>query len=78
MMNFRQSGVGMLMEIAAQHPLKDRLYLAEELQARLDLGIKLYKEFSPSENVKFYIPGLKHQEMVMLILFRFRKLAKII
>ena len=29
MMNFRQSGVGMLMEIAAQHPLKDRLYLAE-------------------------------------------------
>lgn len=62
MMNFRQSGVGMLMEIAAQHPLKDRLYLAEELQARLDLGIKLYKEFSLSENVKFYIPGLKHQE----------------
>lgn len=62
MMNFRQSGVGMLMEIAAEHSLKDRLYPAEELQARLGLGIKLYKEFSLSENVKFYIPGLKHQE----------------
>lgn len=54
MMNFRQSGVGMLMEIAAEHSLKDRLYPAEELQARLGLGIKLYKEFSCLRTLNLY------------------------
>lgn len=58
----KKFGKGVLIEVAAQHPLKNGLYPAEEFQARLDLGIKLYKEFSDKENVKFYIPGSKHQE----------------
>lgn len=58
----RKSGNGVLIEVAAQHPLKDGLYPAEEFQARLDLGIMLYKELSNNQVVKFYIPGSQHQE----------------
>lgn len=58
----KKNGKGVLIEVAAQHPLKEGKYPAEEFQARLDLGIKLYKEFSGRENVKFYIPGSRHQE----------------
>ena len=57
-----KSGEGVLIEVAAQHPLKEGKYPAEEFQKRLDLGVKLYKELSNTENVKFYIPGSKHQE----------------
>ena len=58
----QNSGNGVLIEVAAQHPLKEGKYPAEEFQTRLDLGIKLYRELSDKENVKFYIPGSKHQE----------------
>lgn len=58
----KETGKGILIETAAQHPLKDGMYPAEEFQARLDLGIKLYKELSVKESVKFYIPGSRHQE----------------
>ena len=58
----RKSGDGALIEIAAQHPLKDGQYPAEEFRARLDLGINLYKELSAKEKVKFYVPGSRHQE----------------
>lgn len=58
----KASGKGILIEVAAQHPLKDGKYPATEFQARLDLGIKLYQELSTKESVKFYIPGSKHQE----------------
>lgn len=57
-----KTGKGVLIEVAAQHPLKEGRYPAEEFQTRLDLGIKLYKELSDRENVKFYIPGSRHQE----------------
>ena len=42
--------------------LKDGKYPAEEFHVRLNLGIKLYKELSNSQTVKFYIPGSRHQE----------------
>lgn len=58
----KQTGNGILIEVAAQHPLKDGMYPAEEFQARLDLGLKLYKELADKEDVKFYIPGSRHQE----------------
>ena len=58
----RISGNGILIEVAAQHPLKDGMYPAEEFQARLDLGFKLYNELADKEIVKFYIPGSRHQE----------------
>lgn len=58
----KRSGKGILIEVAAQHPLKDGRYPAEEFQARLDLGLKLYNELADKEVVKFYIPGSKHQE----------------
>lgn len=58
----KKTGKGVLIEVAAQHPLKDGLYPAEEFQTRLDLGIKIYNEFISKENVKFYIPGSRHQE----------------
>ena len=58
----RKSGNGVLIEVAAQHPLKEGKYPAEEFQARLDLGIQLYNELSNKENVKFYVPGSRHQE----------------
>ncbi len=58
----KKTGKGVLIEVAAQHPLKDGKYPADEFQTRLDLGIKLYKELSNTQKVKFYIPGSKHQE----------------
>lgn len=58
----KTTGSGILIEIAAQHPLKDGMYPAGEFQARLNLGLKLYNEFANKDIVKFYIPGSKHQE----------------
>lgn len=58
----RKSGAGILIEVAAQHPLKDGMYPAEEFEARLNLGLKLYNEFANKDVVKFYIPGSRHQE----------------
>ena len=58
----RKSGTGILIEVAAQHPLKDGMYPAEEFEARLNLGLKLYNELANNNVVKFYIPGSRHQE----------------
>ena len=58
----KKQGNGTLIEVAAQHPLKEGKYPAGEFQTRLNMGIKLYKEFSDKENIKFYIPGSRHQE----------------
>ena len=58
----KQSGRGILIEVAAQHPLKDGRYPNEEFQARLDLGVKLYKELAETEDVKLYVPGSRHQK----------------
>lgn len=58
----KETGCGILIEVAAQHPLKDGMYPAEEFQARLNLGLKLYNEFANKDVAKFYIPGSRHQE----------------
>lgn len=57
-----KSGKGILIEVAAQHPLKEGMYPAEEFQARLDLALKIYNELENKKDIKFYIPGSKHQE----------------
>lgn len=62
MENHQNSGNGALIEVAAQHPLKEGKYPADEFRTRLDLGIKIYKDLSQKQNVKFYIPGSRHQE----------------
>ena len=62
MSSARKNGKGILIEIAAQHPLKDGKYPDKEFQARLDLGLRLYGELSAEENVKLYVPGSRHQE----------------
>ena len=58
----KETGKGILIEVAAQHPLKDGIYPAEEFQARLDSALKLYNEFENNDVIKFYIPGSRHQE----------------
>jgi len=58
----KKTGTGILIEIAAQHPLKNGMYPAEEFQTRLDLGLKLYAELAAKEKVAFYVPGSRHQE----------------
>ena len=62
MENSQKSGSGILIEVAAQHPLQDGMYPAKEFQTRLDLGFKLYNELTDKNVVKFYIPGSRHQE----------------
>lgn len=62
MRNSNSTGNGILIEISAQHPLKEGKFPAEEFEARLNLGIKLYNYFSKSSVVKLYIPGSRHQE----------------
>ncbi|MBQ8482644.1 MAG: hypothetical protein IJ532_08985 [Alphaproteobacteria bacterium] len=57
-----QKGNGILIEVAAQHPLREGKFPDEEFAARLNLGLKIYNELSAQENVKFYIPGSRHQE----------------
>lgn len=52
---------GILIEVAAQHPLVDGKYPNEEFKKRLDLGIKFYEENIHRTSVKIYIPGSRHQ-----------------
>lgn len=59
-MERRQSVDRVLIEIAAQHPLKGELP-GEEFKARLDYGYQLYQKLSKSgKNVYIYVPGSKH------------------
>lgn len=61
--SFKNKGTGILIEIAAQHPLADGRYPDEEFRARLDKGLRLFREFSEShERVFFYIPGSIHMD----------------
>lgn len=54
---------GILIEIAAQHPLVEGMFPNEEFTNRLLLGIKIYKEYiSNGEVVKFFIPGSIHMD----------------
>ena len=62
MVKAKKDGKGILIEIAAQHPLKDGRFPGREFQARLDLGLRLYAGLTSGETVRFYVPGSRHQE----------------
>ncbi|MBR3511107.1 MAG: hypothetical protein IKN73_03530 [Alphaproteobacteria bacterium] len=62
MKHAKSFGDGILIEIAAQHPLQDGLLPNHEFKTRLDAGIELYKFLKQNNNVKIYVPGSKHQE----------------
>ena len=50
-----------LIEVAAQHPLKDGQYPDVEFSARLDTAIEIYnREIAKGKNVEIYVPGSIH------------------
>ena len=50
-----------LIEVAAQHPLVDGLFPAEEFSARLDCAARLYREKTDlGFGVRIYVPGSVH------------------
>ena len=52
---------GVLIEVAAQHPLKEGKYPAAEFSARLDAAIELYLKMKADKKfVKIYVPGSVH------------------
>lgn len=58
---YRNQGKGVLIEVAAQHPLIDGKYPNTEFKERLDKGLELFNQLSESEEkVFFYIPGSLH------------------
>lgn len=56
----KEQSSNVLIEIAAQHPLKKGLFPNEEFQKRLDVAIQVGKEIG-IDNVWFYVPGSRHQ-----------------
>lgn len=58
-----KSRKGILIEVAAQHPLINGNQPNDEFTKRLLLGIELYKKFVALEHdVKIYVPGSIHME----------------
>lgn len=54
---------GILIEVAAQHPLIERMKPNEEFEKRLLLAVQLYKdETTKSKNVYIYCPGSLHMD----------------
>ena len=53
---------GILIEVAAQHPLRDGMYPNDEFSARLDRAYEMYEELieSGDEPVRIYVPGSVH------------------
>lgn len=52
---------GVLIEVAAQHPLKNRCLPNKEFQARLNKAIELYnKHIASGDDVMIYVPGSRH------------------
>jgi len=57
----KRKGNHMLIEVAAQHPLKDNQYPDVEFQARLDYAIEIMqKEIQKGYDVEIYVPGSVH------------------
>lgn len=62
MIKSRQTGNGLLIEVAAQHPLDEGKYPNEEFSKRLDKAIELYNRLNQSgESVYIYVPGSIHK-----------------
>lgn len=60
-MSARSAFSNVLIEIAAQHPLKDQRYPNEEFEARLRLGTDLYQSLRIDHSrVEIYVPGSRH------------------
>lgn len=54
---------GVLIEVAAQHPLIDGVWPNEEFEKRLRIGIELYQKYKKQgQNVKIYVPGSLHMD----------------
>lgn len=54
---------GILIEVAAQHPLVDGKYPNKEFAERLDSGLELYRQYRRDEpEVKIYVPGSVHMD----------------
>lgn len=52
---------GVLIEVAAQHPLKNRCLPNKEFQARLNKAIEIYnKHIAAGDDVMIYVPGSRH------------------
>ena len=57
-----KTGKKVLIECAAQHPLKDGFLPGEEFEKRLNKTIELYNEYkSQGFEVKIYVPGSRHK-----------------
>ncbi len=62
MQNAAQQGDGVLIEVAAQHPLSKGKYPGAEFTARLDLAVELYNKFkAQNQKVWLYVPGSRHK-----------------
>ena len=57
----KRKGNRILIEVAAQHPLRDNLYPDVEFKARLNFAIQLLKEQQEKGNeIEIYVPGSVH------------------
>jgi hypothetical protein len=60
-MSERAGNPSVLIEIAAQHPLRDGLYPNNEFSARLDRGRELFETYKTGgREVEIYVPGSRH------------------
>ncbi|GAA3028372.1 hypothetical protein [Kitasatospora sp. NPDC127067] len=63
-MRERQHLPGVLIEVAAQHPLVDRAVPGEEFAARLRRGHELFQEYADTGRpVEIYVPGSRHRHL---------------
>jgi hypothetical protein len=59
-MSKRAGNSSVLIEIAAQHPLRNGLYPNDEFRSRLDRGRELFETSKTGGNVEIYVPGSRH------------------
>lgn len=63
MLRHEKNGNGVLIEVAAQHPLIDGLFPNEEFEKRLQTAIELYQENKTKGILtKIYVPGSLHMD----------------
>ncbi|MGW3179037.1 hypothetical protein ACWDD9_07215 [Kitasatospora sp. NPDC001119] len=63
-MRARRHLPGVLIEVAAQHPLADRAVPGEEFEARLRRGHELYRGYlEAGRPVEVYVPGSRHRHL---------------